>query len=112
MKKFVLLWSWILMSLCLTACSWNKSTDTDLTSANFESETCNQYFQLVNCIIDNDPDEIYTPEVRQDLKATLKETQDSRLEKDPEEAASLCASSLAKFNWMDDELTEIWCTMN
>lgn len=109
MKKFVLLGT--LATIVFVA--WcNTKTDTNLTSGDFEVESCNQYFQLASCILDNDPNEAYTPEVRADLKNTLQNAKNEWLEKENDELEWLCVENLNVFNWMDAELAEIWCNLD
>lgn len=109
MKKFMLLWTLVTMVI-LAGC--NSNNDVNLTSGDFEVESCNQYFKLVSCILDNDPNEAYTTEVRADLKNTLQNTKNEWLEKNVEELEWLCSSNLAVFEWMSEELAEIWCSLN
>ena len=103
-----------LAALCIVlftaGCSFNKKVD--ITDTGLEVESCNQYFSLMECILENEDDESYTPEKRDALREEIKELQAEWAELDEEELDNTCSAELAKFSVLEDSLAEIWCSIN
>ena len=61
MKKLSLLLV-LLLVVIVAGCSWwaKKNQESNVTKNEIKVESCNTYFELVNCIIDNDTDASYS----------------------------------------------------
>ena len=72
----------------------------DVTKTDFEYNVgiCDEYFELVECIIDNDTDERYTEQMRIDLKNEVKQIQEEWKIFSEEELTIKCTEELAKFD--------------
>ena len=110
MKKLVLLWSLSAIAL-LAWCTRNK-LEVNLDETNFDVDVCNTYFDLIECVIENEPNDAYTPEIRDNLKAESQKTKASWLDKDSDELEVLCSSKLSKFEERAEEIAWFGCTMN
>ena len=109
MKKFSCLAA-LCVVLFTAGCSFNKKVD--ITDTGLEVESCNQYFSLMECILENESDDTYSPEKRDELREEIKELQASWAELDEETLDNTCSAELAKFSALKDSLAEIWCSID
>ena len=107
MKKSVFLLA--LPLVILVAWCWDNKID--ITDTNINVETCDKYFELMDCILENDADENYTEEMRDELRANIKSMQEEWSTLDDEELADTCSTELAKYEKIEDRLEEIWCSI-
>ena len=107
MKKSVFLLA--LPLVILVAWCWDDKID--ITDTNFDVETCDKYFELMNCILENDGDETYTEEMREELKQEVKDMQAEWELLDEEELSEKCSTELARFEEIRDRIEEIWCSI-
>lgn len=111
MKKLTFLLALSLI-IILSWC-WNNSENNgviDITDTNIEVDVCNEYFELMDCILENDKDEDYTPERRDALRQQIKDMQDSWEWLSDEDVANICSEKLSAFDQIEDRLEEIWCS--
>ena len=107
MKKSVFLLA--LPLVILVAWCWNDKID--ITDTNINVETCDKYFELMDCILENDADENYTEEMRDELRQEVKDMQAEWESLDQEELSEKCNDELSKFEEIEDRLEEIWCSI-
>ena len=108
MKKSVFLLA--LSLVILVAWCWDKKID--ITDTEFNVESCDKFFALVDCILENDKDETYSEEMRNELRQEVKDMQEKWNGLDEESLDEQCTSQLASFEEIDDRLKEIWCSIN
>ncbi len=109
MKKFWAL-SMLTVVLLLAGCNWwNK---VDITDNNIDVESCNKYFETIDCILDNDNDREYTNEMRNQLREDVKAMQNEWEKLDEESLDETCTTELNKFIKIKDSLTEIGCNLD
>ena len=106
MKK---LWVLSLLSLVilLAGCSWGKKID--ITDNNIDVESCNKYFEVMDCILENDKDTTYTEDMRNALREDVKVMQSEWEKLDEETLDETCRNELSKFEAIKSTLTEIGC---
>ena len=76
-------------------------TDTDF---EYNVEVCDKYFELVECIIDNDDNPNYTKKMREELRNNVKEMQENRRKLSEQELTRKCIEGLSQFE--TDEMKE------
>lgn len=92
--------------LLIAGCGSNKI---DITDTEFDVESCNKYFELVECIFENDTNEAYSEETRDKLRQDVKDMQDSWKNYPDEELDNMCNSELETLKWIESELNGIGC---
>ncbi len=101
----------LFLVIFLAGCSWwnKKEEKIDITDTNFSVETCDSYFGLMNCIIENDNSETYTEEMRNELKKRIKDIQSDWEWLNHDVLYEKCKIELSKYNEIEDRLEKIWC---
>lgn len=107
MKKSVFLLALPLVILV----AWCWSNKIDITDTEFNVESCDKYFELMDCILENDNDETYSEEMRDELRQEVKDMQEEWNGMDEESLDEQCSSQLASFEEIEDRLEEIWCSI-
>ena len=107
MKKFVFL---CVMSLVIIIAGCSKKMD--ITDNNLNVESCDKYFELMDCVLINENDERYTTEMRDELREYVKSIQEEWESLDEETLDKKCSDELLKFETMSDRLNEIGCSMD
>ena len=108
MKKTTLLFALPLVVLV----AWCWSNKIDITDTEFHVESCDKYFELMDCILENDDDETYSDEMRDELRQEVKDMQESWNSLNESELDEQCSSQLDNFKQIEDRLNEIWCSTN
>lgn len=112
MKK---IWLIICLSFVffIAGCSRWSSKKIDITETSFSVDSCDKYFQLVDCILNNDTDETYTESDRTEIREQIKSMQEEWKDLDDETLANNCSSELEKYKADDveEELSKIWCSL-
>ena len=74
MKKlsFLLIFSLVLL---VFGC-WKKKIDITETEFEYDVDVCDRYFQLAECIIDNDKNKNWTKEMKDELRVAIKNRQE------------------------------------
>lgn len=103
---------WILgilpLVILLAGCSlWNKKID--ITDNNIDVESCNKYFEIMDCILENDNDSTYDESTRNELREAVKVMQSEWENLDEESLDETCTAELDKFIKIQDSLNEIGC---
>ena len=115
MKKFWLLWL-LLLVIFVTGCSWfwKKEAETNTKKADLDVESCNKYFELVNCIIDNDIDDSYSEEDREVIREGVNDMRNDWIGLDDETLDNMCSTELNKFRGeeMAQYLSNINCSLD
>lgn len=93
----------------IAGCGSNKI---DITDTEFDVESCNKYFELVDCIFENDTDESYTEEMRDELRQEVKDMQGEWGDYSDEELDNICNSKLEVLKWIESKLNDIGCPLN
>lgn len=106
MKKSVFLLALALVVLVVWC--WKKDK-IDITDNNIDVEICDKYFELMNCVLENDGDETYTEEMRKELKQEIKDVQAEWELLEQDELHEKCSAGFNKFYEIEDRLNEIWC---
>jgi len=99
------------LALFLTGCSRKSSKEVDITETSFNVESCDKYFHLLDCILNNDDDKQYSKDDRKELREYIKLMQNGWTWLDEETIDKNCTDELAKFSEMKSELSEIWCSL-
>lgn len=115
MKKLSLLWV-LLLVLVVAGCSWwwNKEKEANVTKADIDVESCVNYFELVDCIIDNDTDDTYSQSDREMIRASVDDMRNSWASLDDNTLDELCTKEISKFQWdeMAEYLSQINCSLD
>lgn len=106
-KLLILLPCFLLIAWCSR---WNKKTD--IVNTDFDIESCNKFFQLIDCIIDKDNDKDYTDSMKEELRQEIKSIQSERNLLSAEEIDYKCKAELEKYSPYEDSLREIWCLID
>ena len=106
MKKSVFL---LALSLVIFIAWCWKEDKVDITDNNIDVEVCDKYFELMNCVLENDGDETYTEEMREELKQEIKNIQAEWEWLGQDELHEKCNAGFNKFYEIEDRLNEIWC---
>ena len=108
MKKWVII-SILPIIRVVGGCGSNKI---DITDTDFDVESCDKYFELVDCILENDNDENYSEDMRNSLREEVKNMQNSWSGLSDNELDTLCSSELSRFESIDSTLNKIGCSVN
>ena len=102
MKKISLLLVFPLVLLII----WCGKHKVDVTDTDFEYnvEVCDEYFELVGCIIDKDDNPNYTKKMRDELRNKVKEMQEDWKQLSERELTRKCTEGLSQFE--TDEMKE------
>ena len=115
MKKFWLLWI-LLLVIFVAGCSWfwkkENAEERNVAKAEINVESCNDYFELVNCIIDNDTDNSYSAEDREVIRDGVNDMRESWATLDDDTLDQMCSAEISKFDWMKEYLSEIGCSLD
>ena len=93
--------------LLVAGCGSNKI---DIMDTNIDVESCDKYFKMMECILENDRDSDYTEEDRDGIRQTIKDMQAEWEWLDPEVLSEKCSIELAKYEGIQDRLEAIWCS--
>ena len=107
MKKF-----WLLSVICLVIFAAGCSKKIDITENDLNVESCDKYFKLMDCILENDNDEKYTDEMRDELREDVKAIQEEWKNLDRESLDETCTTELSRFEAISDSLNEIGCSID
>ena len=97
------------MSLAVLATGCTKKVD--ITNNDLGVESCDRYFELMDCILEND-DEKYSEEMRNELREDVIAIQEEWKDLDKEFLDETCTAELEKFESISDSLNEIGCPIN
>ena len=113
MKKLSLL-GVLLLIVIVAGCSWwsKKEKESNVVKNEINVESCNNYFELVNCIIDNDTDTSYSEEDRQVIRDGVEDMRDSWASLDDDTLDEMCTKEISKFDSMKDYLAQIGCSLD
>lgn len=107
MKKLWIL-SVLSIIILLAGCSlWNKKID--ITDNNIDVESCNKYFEIMDCILENDNDTTYDEKTRNELREDVKVMQSEWEKLDEDSLDETCTTELNRFIEIKDALSEIGC---
>ena len=90
---------------------WKNKIDVTDTDFEYDVEVCDEYFELVECIINKDDNPNYTQEMRIELSDEVKKIQEEWKQLDEEELTKKCTDWLAIFETdeMKSELKSFGC---
>lgn len=116
----------ILLALCLivlAAFVWlfiskakhkEEIVDIDITDTGFEYDVaiCDKYFQLIECIIDNDSNEDWSKEMRLELKSEVKKLQEKWWSLDEDGLTKKCKLELENIerDFKENNLDSFGCS--
>jgi len=111
MKKISFL-SVLLLVLLLLGC-WSDEIDVTDTGFEYDVEACDKYFELVECIIDNDDNPYFNDNMRIELKKELKNVQEEWKQLSESELTKKCTESLNgyKNDDMKESLDHYGCSL-
>jgi len=109
MKK-VGLYAILLSVVFIAGCSLS-SNKVDITETKFDVESCNKYFEVMDCILDNDSDASYSQSMRDSLREDVKMMQESWENLDKSVLENTCNAELEKFSVIEDSLAEVGCSL-
>lgn len=108
MKKYAFL---LALPLIILVAGCNNDEKIDITDTNIDLESCDKYFEMMECVLQNDNDEDYTESERNQLRQTVKDKQAEWEWLDQEILDEKCNLELEKFNAIEDRLENIWCAL-
>lgn len=76
---------------------WKEKVDITETDFEYDVEICDKYFELVECIIDNDDNPNYSKEMRKELRSQVKRMQEDWKHLSEKELTRKCTEWLAAF---------------
>ena len=94
----------------IAGCSFSNNK-VDITETKFDVEACNKYFEVMDCILDNDSDASYSQAMRDSLREDVKMMQESWENLDESVLENTCNAELEKFSAIEDSLTEVGCSL-
>lgn len=109
MKKTLLV---SLLPIVLLAWCGSEEKDIQLSDTKFDIDICNQYFELADCILENDPDEKVSEEDRIQIKEEFIQYQETLKEMEPEELTELCESNYNTLTSDSEALEKIGCNID
>lgn len=88
-----------------------EKIDVTETDFEYEADICDEYFELVDCIINKDTDERFTKQMRIDLKNEVKLMQEKWKSFNQDELTKKCEEELNKYDneIMQNKLKAFWC---
>ena len=104
MKKTSFLLGLSLM-LFISGCTGNF----DIIDTSFNVESCDKYFSLMKCVLENDKSEDWTKERREKLVQSIKDMQNEWNQLNEDELDERCTTELHRFELIKEQLDEIWC---
>jgi len=109
MKKLSLL---LIMSFVAFLCGcWKDKVDVTETEFEYDVDICDQYFELVECIIDKDNNPNYTKEMRSELKNEIKQMQENWKLLNYDELSQKCMDELNNLKSMEKNYNSFGCYM-
>ena len=110
MKKlsFLLIFSLVLL---VFGC-WKKKIDITETEFEYDVDVCDRYFQLAECIIDNDKNKNWTKEMKDELRIAIKNRQEEWKVLSEDELANKCIEMTDALLKNPGYLSDIWCSFN
>lgn len=113
-KSLILIFSLFIVALIVLLIV-RKKNDVDITNTNFvyHENLCDEYFNLLECIIDKDTDETYTKQMRIDLKNEVKMMQERWMQLSEDDLARKCKEELDQFDndVMKEKLASFRCSL-
>ena len=110
MKKvsFLLIFSLVLL---VFGC-WKKKIDITETEFEYDVDVCDRYFQLAECIIDNDKNKNWTKEMKDELRVATKNMQEEWKALSEDELTNKCIEMTDALLKNSGYLSDIWCSFN
>ena len=109
MKKMTCCVLLLSMAFLVWCSSWNKEEKIDITETKFDVEVCDNYFALLDCIIDNDWNKKYSFQAKNDLRSEILAFKDEWYKLDNESLTKKCSENLDEYIKIEDKLIEIGC---
>ena len=114
MKKVAIIG--LLPILFLIVWCWDKKVEITNTESlkEYKAESCDKYFEMVDCIIEKETDSSRTEEMRNELRQEIVDKQISRSGLDSSIIENNCKKELDGFyeTWVKNHLNEIWCSID
>lgn len=108
MKKVVI---FAILPIVLIIAGCNRWKKTDLTNVDFGVESCNKYYEVIECILENEENDSFSSDDRNDLREEAKTLQTEWLWLDEDVLAETCDAEFAKFEAIASNLEKIWCSV-
>ena len=100
------------MAVLIAGCSWFGNKKTNITNVKYDVESCNTYFRVIDCVLENDHNAYYSEEDREDVRKEVKELQEAYKQLDNDILTEVCDKRLAEFIQFKDEFTKIGCSLD
>ncbi len=95
---------------------WDKKVEITNTESlkEYKAESCDKYFEMVDCIIEKEIDSSRTEEMRNELRQEIVNKQISRSGLDSNTIENNCKNELDNFyeTGVKNHLNEIWCSID
>lgn len=111
MRKFAV-FTLLSMAVLIAGCSWFGHKKTDITNVKYDVESCNTYFRVIDCVLENDNNPYYSEEDREDVRIEVKELQEAYKQLDNDTLTEVCDERLAEFIKFKDEFAELGCSLD
>lgn len=83
--------------------------EVDVMSADIDVESCDDYFELVKCVIDRTTNQNWTKEMKNELRLEMKAKQEERKKMSKEDLDKTCSDMLNHLYISATDLDELWC---
>lgn len=100
------------VTILIAGCSLFGNKKTNITNLKYDVESCNTYFRVIDCVLENDNDAYYTEEDREDVRKEVKELQEAYMQLDTDTLSEVCDERLAGFVPYKDEFAKIGCSLD
>lgn len=91
---------------------WISTNKINITDTEFHVESCDKYFELMDCILDNENNEERDQESRDVIRSDIKTLQNMWNNLDEKTLDDKCSSELENFNRYWEVLENVWCPVN
>ena len=87
----------------------DEMQEVDIVSTDIDVKVCDEYFELVKCVIDKTTNQNRTKKMKNELKLELKAKQEERKKMDKDELAKTCSGMLDVLYTSATDLDDLWC---
>lgn len=114
MKKFTI-FLFLLYLVIISGCGSKENVDegeiqeVDIVNTDINVKVCDEYFELVQCVIDKTTNQNWTKKMKNELKLELKAKQEERKKMDKDELAKTCSGMLDVLYTSATDLNDLWC---
>lgn len=83
--------------------------EVDIVDTDIDVKVCDEYFDLVQCVIDKTTNQNWTKEMKNELRLEMKAKQEERKKMSKEDLDKTCSDMLNHLYTSATDLDELWC---